>query len=185
MPAGALNGSDCALPTQVAQDVIQAMLECASKTPFGPFVEVGVFQGGTAWHLARLAQHLDREVWLYDTFVGTPYSGPHDSHKVGDFSECSADAIRAAIPYAHIVGGIFPGSAAHWLARPAHPIAFVHLDCDQERSYRESIAFLKPLMAVGGVMWFDDAPCLPGARLAVLEVFPHPNEDHGKWWVRL
>ena len=40
-------------------------------------------------------------------------------------------------------------------------------------------------MVKGGVMWFDDAPCLEGARRAVLEVFPDPCEREGKWWVRL
>lgn len=180
---GALNGSDGALPSQVNQTVIAAMIERARDGPPGPFVEVGVFQGGTAWHLYQLAQVQDRELWLYDTFAGTPWSGPHDSHKIGDFAECSFDAICLAMPRAHVIQGIFPQSAA--IDFPREPIAFVHLDCDQEKSYRDALGFLLPRMAKGSVMWFDDAPCLDGARRAVLEAFREPNETEGKWWVRL
>ncbi len=167
-------------PSQVNPTVIAAMMACARGTPFGAIVEVGVFQGGTAWHLGQLAAETGRGLCLYDTFEGIPYSGPHDSHKVGDFSACSKEAIEDLIPWARVVKGVFPASAA---ADPPRHISFVHLDCDQEQSYREAIAYLLPRMKPGGVMWFDDAPCLPGAARAVLDVFPHPNETEGKWWV--
>ena len=52
------------------------------------------------------------------------------------------------------------------------PIAFAHLDCDQYRSVKESVEYIKPLMMTGGVIWFDDYGCLPGATKAVDELFP-------------
>ena len=178
-------------PSQVGQDVIQAMLVVARQAPPGPFLEVGVYQGGTAWHLGELALEQGRELWLYDTFDGIPYAGPHDSHKVGDFRDTTYAQVALAIPHAHIIAGIFPASAQgpdsshRWF--PRERLAFVHLDCDQERAYREAIAFLRPRMARGGYMWFDDAPCLPGATQAVLEAFS-PAElslTRGKYYVKI
>jgi hypothetical protein len=50
-------------------------------------------------------------------------------------------------------------------------LAFVHLDCDQYRSITEAGRYLTPLMRKGGVMWFDDSPCLEGAKQATRELF--------------
>lgn len=183
----ALNGSSGTLPSQVNPTVIEAMTARAAIAPPGPFIEVGVFQGGTAWHLSRLAAAQDRELWLYDTFTGTPHEGPHDSHKVGDFSACSVEDIRAALPHAHVIQGVFPQSARGVEFFPQEAVAFAHLDCDQEQSYRDALAFIVPRMARRGILWFDDAPCLPGACRAVESVFPLSQLEltEGKWWVRL
>lgn len=175
-------------PSQVAPETIAALIECARSTPPGPFVEVGVFQGGTAWHLAKLAQERGDECWLYDTFTGMPYCGPMDSHKLGDFSSTSYQAVCEAIPYAHVIQGIYPFSAmCSEVGGPSQQIAFAHLDCDQEESYRTAIEYLLPKMCLGGVMWFDDAPALAGAKHAVLEAFDEASleKTQGKWWVRL
>jgi predicted O-methyltransferase YrrM len=171
-------------PSQLSTETLSALVEKAASTPPGPFVEVGVFQGGSAWYLAKLAQEQGREIWLYDTFSGIPYSGPHDSHKIGDFSQCSYDEVREAIPYAKVVQGIYPASAygARW--GPTAPISFVHMDCDQEKAYKDSIDYLIPKMAKGGVMWFDDAPCLPGATKVCREYFgDRLHTTLEKWWV--
>ncbi len=69
-------------------------------------------------------------------------------------------------PAAVVTAGVFPASAVDM-----GPLAFVHLDCDQYRSYHEAIEFLLPKMVPGGVMWFDDSPALDGARKAVTEFF--------------
>ena len=44
----------------VGEDVIADMLDLAASTPPGAFVEVGVYRGGTAWHLAQLAEQQKR-----------------------------------------------------------------------------------------------------------------------------
>lgn len=134
--------------------------------PSGCFVEVGVYQGGSAWHLDNLAQEQNREIFLYDTFSGIPYQDAIDSHQVGDFSDTSHEEVCALLPRAHVIRGVFPGSAV-----PMPPIAFAHLDCDQYRSVKEASIYLLPHMARGGVMWFDDSPCLEGARQATHAVF--------------
>lgn len=167
----------------VGPHVIDAMLELAHKVPDGCFVEVGVYKGSTAWYLAKLAQEQGREIFLFDTFTGIPYKGPHDPVTVGTFSETSFEEVQKAIPYAEIVKGIFPASAEN-IVLPS--VAFAHLDCDQYQSVKESAQALAPLMVEGGVMWFDDYNCLEGATLAVDELFNGHIEKSsvGKSFVR-
>jgi hypothetical protein len=71
---------------------------------------------------------------------------------VGDFSDTDYETVRDALPYATVVKGIFPESAVEM-----ENIAFVHLDCDQYQSVIDSVAYLKPKMVKGGIIWFDDA----------------------------
>lgn len=153
-------------PSAVGDDVIAELTTRARRTPVGAFLEVGVFHGGTAWHLAKLGAEQQRELYLFDTFTGIPYASPIDSHRVGDFAGVDIEKIRASLPGAIIVPGIFPESAID-----LPPLAFVHLDCDQYRSVRESALYLSPMMVKGGVMWFDDSPCLESAKLATFEIF--------------
>jgi len=168
----------------VGANVIDCLIDTASKTPPGCYVEVGVYKGGTAWHLAKLAEDQGREIYLFDTFTGIPYKGPFDPVTPGTFNDTSFEEVQKAIPYAKIVQGIFPQSAEK-LDIPN--IAFAHLDCDQYQSIKEAIQFLKPLMVDGGVMWFDDYKCgLEGANRAVDESFPLQItlSDVGKYFVR-
>lgn len=158
------------LPSQVGPDVIAELIEHAARSPAGAFLELGVFQGGTAWHLAHLAFQQGRELYLFDTFTGIPYADAVDCHKVGDFGGVDVQALRRALPGCHFISGIFPGSTAA-MNHVLPPLAFVHLDCDQYRSIHDAVAYLTPFMAPGGVMWFDDSPCLEGAKLATRELF--------------
>lgn len=150
----------------VGEETIREMLDCARGTPAGCFVEVGVYKGGTGWFLNQLSLDQHRELYLYDTFTGIPHHDAVDAHHIGDFADTSFEAVRALIPRAITVPGVFPGSAV-----PMPPIAFVHLDCDQYRSVKEAAEFLLPRMVSKGVVWFDDSPCLEGAHKAARELF--------------
>lgn len=155
-------------PSAVNPLVTAGLIKTASECPQGCFIEVGVYKGGTAWHLAKCAEEQDREIFLFDTFAGIPYKGEFDSHVVGDFSDTSLEEVQESIPYAKITKGIFPQSAES-LDLPG--VAFVHLDCDQYQSIKEAALFLSPKMVKGGIMWFDDYGCLEGANRAVNELF--------------
>jgi hypothetical protein len=146
----------------VGPETLAELVEKARSTPPGCIVEVGVYQGGSARELATLG----RRLYLYDTFTGIPCRDDHDSHQIGDFSDTSFERVQALIPSATLVPGIFPDVA---VTMP--PVSFAHLDCDQYRSVLESAKFLIPLMVKGGVMWFDDSPCLAGAHRAARELF--------------
>ncbi len=153
----------------VGEHTIAEMLKHAETTPAGCFVEVGVYKGGTAWHLNELAKKQQRKLYLYDTFCGMPYRDETvDSHRVGDFGDTTQSEVAAAIPEAIISAGIFPLSAL-----VMEPVAFAHLDCDQYQSVKDSVIYLLPLMVQGGIIWFDDPFCLDGATKALKELFTH------------
>lgn len=127
------------------------MLNRAEKVPDGCFIEVGVWQGGSAQYLARLAEEQKRQIFLYDTFEGIPYKCDKDKHEIGDFSDTDYEMVKKCIPYATVVKGIFPNSAVKM-----PPIAFAHIDCDQYQSTMDSLAYIIPQMVKGGIIWFDD-----------------------------
>lgn len=144
---------------------LEVMMEMAAFSPPGCFVEVGVYKGGSAWFLAKIAKQQGRELYLYDTFTGIPHRHrDYDPHHIGDFAETSFEAVCDAIPMATVVMGVFP----HSLTRMP-PVAFAHIDADQYQSVKDAITTLKPLMVEGGIMLFDDVHCLPGADIALYE----------------
>jgi hypothetical protein len=95
----------------VGPETITQMLALARLTPpDGCFVEVGVFQGGSAIHLHALAWEQRRNLYLYDTFGGMPYfdAAKGDCHPLGDFADTSYDRVQRLCPYAMIQQGVFP-----------------------------------------------------------------------------
>lgn len=146
----------------IGDDGAASLLAIAGKCPEGCFVEVGVYQGGSAWHLYQLAQEQGRSLFLYDTFDGIPYQGDIDVHKVGDFGDTSFEAVCQLMPRANVLRGIFPASMVRM-----PPVAFAHIDCDQYQAVADCIRVLTPLMAPGGAMVLDDAFCLAGATKAL------------------
>lgn len=147
----------------MAPAAIDSLMYYASRAPAGAIVEIGVYRGGSAWHLARLG----RELYLYDTFEGIPYQGPLDAgNPVGKFSDTSAEAVQALIPSAKVIKGLFPHSL---VAMP--PVAFVHADADQYESTRAVLELMPARMVRGGMILFDDfgVPDCEGATRAVME----------------
>lgn len=167
----------------VPDNAIADLVEYANRAPIGGcFVEVGVYRGGTGWHLARVAQSRGEQVFLYDTFTGIPYKAEDDFHTPGDFNDTSRDEVAAAIPYASVVEGLFPESIV-----PMPAVSFAHIDCDQYQAIVESVKALVPMMMDEGIMVFDDFGCLDGATRAVRELFPANVINitrFGKAWVR-
>lgn len=156
------------LPTLVDGPSIEDILCALHNVPAGGcFVEVGVFRGGTAQFIEMRAIETGRQFFAYDTFTGIPYSDEIDKHVPGDFEETDYEMVQAALAHTTVVKGVFPGSAV-----PMPPIAFAHIDCDQYRSIKESVEYLRDKMVPGGIMLFDDFSSLEGAKKAVLELFP-------------
>lgn len=154
----------------IAQGQIEAMKTLARTTPPGDFAEVGVFHGGSAYHLYEVALRSGRELHLFDTFTGTPYHTPGlDHHKIdAEFAAAEApERIRKLMPTAHLHIGIYPSTHPEGLK----DLAFVHCDCDQYLSVKAVIDHMWPLVVPGGIMIFDDYPYLEGARKAVDDAF--------------
>lgn len=142
---------------------IASMMALARAAPSGILAEVGVYKGGSAWHLAQLG----RELHLFDSFSGMPIADADDYHKVGDFADTSPEMVAALVPSAILHIGTFPDT----LPMNLTGFAFVHVDCDQYRSVRDSIKCLSPHMVPGGIMLFDDWQCTAGATKAISEAF--------------
>jgi hypothetical protein len=124
--------------TLVSPQNVSFLIEQATKTPPGIFVEIGVYRGGTAFYLNQLAKKRGNELWLFDTFEGMPESTPGiDSHLIGDFADCSLEAVKELIPEAKIFKGFFPDTLP--LPDKIPPIAFAHIDCDQYESIKNCI----------------------------------------------
>jgi O-methyltransferase len=152
---------------------LRAMLTLAHAAPPGAFVEVGVFRGGSAQLLYDIARAKGAKLHLFDTFSGMPISNPElgDKHKVDDeFDVTSAelDTMRAAMPLAEFHIGTYPETDP---GASLGPIAFIHCDCDQYKSYRAVIDLMWPRVVTGGILLFDDYPYLAGAKRAVEESF--------------
>lgn len=150
------------LPSLIGREKLAVMARLAEITPPGPFLEVGVYKGGSSQILYEICERQGRSLYLYDTFTGIPHEGEFDSHKVGDFGDANLETIRRALPEAMIQKGIFPSEEFVVPGR----ISFVHLDVDQEQSYKESLDFLMPRMIRGAMILCDDY-CLIGAARAI------------------
>lgn len=141
---------------------LESMAEASPRG--GCFVEFGVYLGGSAWYLAKVARQQKRALYLYDTFTGIPFADPIDEHPKGWFADTSLELVKKTIPDAIYCVGIFPSTLVEM-----PPIAFAHIDCDQYRSCHDAWKHFSPLMMPGGVMVFDDYPVIEGARVAVEE----------------
>lgn len=169
-------------PSLIGPQALQELEGAARLAPPGDIVEVGVYQGGSAAVLGRVALEQGRRLFLFDTFTGIPYRDDVDHHNVGDFDDTSAEAVQAAVPHARIRAGLFPDT----LTDEVGPIALAHIDCDQYRSVRACCEELGPRMVPGGVMVFDDPNVLDGAARAVRESFADDRIEKsaaGKWRV--
>jgi O-methyltransferase len=151
----------------LSEAALRKLLALAADTPDGCFVEFGVYRGGAAWHLARLAAQQERALHLFDTFTGIPERSVHDlQHKIGDFGDTDVDAVMALIPSAIFHVGVFPQTMVE-----TGPIAFVHVDCDQYVSCLAAIEQFVPRLVPGGIMLFDDYNATHGVTKAVNETF--------------
>jgi O-methyltransferase len=168
------------LPSLINTSNLAALVHLAQTSPPGGcFVELGVYQGGSACHLLVLAKQQRRELHLFDTFTGIPEASAGDWHVIGDFSRVNLADVQQALAGAIFHIGVFPATLAG-LTLP--PIAFAHIDCDQYASTKAAIEQL-PMMP-GGIMLFDDWHELPGATRAVDEAFPTVKVTaHGKGYV--
>lgn len=154
--------------TLLSPDSLEALIGLSAGCPPGDFVEIGVYQGGSALFLYQIAQDQGRCLHLFDTFEGMPIAGEFDAHKVGDFADVDFDRIRRVMPKAMFYKGFFPDT----MPKSIGPVAFVHVDCDQYQSVKDSIERMWPLVVDGGIMLFDDYSALESAKRAVDEVFP-------------
>jgi O-methyltransferase len=157
--------------------MLYQMIQQALAVP-GEIAEIGVYRGGTAWLLCKLAGP-ERLVYLFDTFEGMPAVDKKiDFHREGDFADTSLEAVREFLKEfstARFHKGYFPGTAEPVKEKR---FAFVHVDVDIYPSVLSCCEFFYPRMNRGGIMMFDDYGFItcPGAKKAVDEFFQDKPE---------
>jgi O-methyltransferase len=153
--------------------VLYSLARQALQVP-GDFAECGVYKGGTAMLLSRVASQSDpagaKRLLLFDSFSGMQETHPEkDAHKPGHFADTSLEAVQSRVAWfkgAEFYPGWIPQS---FRGLEERRFAFAHIDVDLYQSILDCCEFVYPRLAPGGFMVFDDyglASC-PGARQAV------------------
>lgn len=153
----------------------------------GDVVECGVYRGGSAATMARVATHsaLHRTVWLFDSFQGMPpvtqVDGPgaqdwvgalvYDARKVAKLlKRTGADMSRV-----RIVEGFF---ADTFPTVNTPQIALLNVDSDWYESVKICFERFYDAVVPGGFVSIDDYGTWPGCRLAVDEFFAKRGLTH-------
>lgn len=142
--------------TCIGTHKFQAITDLCRDIPNGPVIEVGVYKGGMALHLAEIFP--DRKIFLVDTFTGIPYSGPDDNiYKKGDFGDVNIlDVVELFknLPNITILQGIFPDNFRDVFDKEM--FAVIHLDVDVYQAYTDGLEYLYPRTIPGGIILLDD-----------------------------
>lgn len=138
----------------------------------GDVCEFGTHKGYTAVLLTALTR---KEVWVYDSFKGSPAHEEAVNEKVfyqGSNKVEPRDIVNAFAEAGVTVPKIIPG----WFSevKPEElpeKIAFAHLDGDFYVSISDSLALVYPRLSQGAVVVIDDYGWdeLPGVKLAADE----------------
>lgn len=164
----------------------------------GDFVECGVWQGGSAFLMAKQLQQLgerDRTVWLCDSFEGLPppqqIDGPaalawaDQTDSPGYFENCRATfddvqehAKRLGLSSrVKFVQGWFNETLPAYREHIG-PIALLRVDCDWYDSVRCCLDELYDQVVPGGVIILDDYYTWDGCTLATHEFLSKRRLPH-------
>lgn len=189
----------------------------------GDIVECGLGEGNTFAMLACLIGIEDRKpprkLWGFDSFEGWPEPTPFDASprnpRKGEWTvseemvtrRLEESKISEKFPglKIEIVKGFLDASLPNFAnsIMLRRPIALLHLDVDLYQGYRDGLKHLFPMVAVGGLVLFDeyrefhpelpgygDKEKWPGCSKAVDEYFANRPEVlqydpvTNKYWVR-
>ena len=156
------------------------------RTP-GDVVECGVYRGGSAATMARVATHspMNRTVWLFDSFRGMPpvteVDGPGAQDWVGALTYDAKKVEKllrrtgAEMSRVRIVEGFF---ADTFPTVNIPQIALLNVDSDWYESVKICFEKFYDAVVPGGFVSIDDYGCWPGCRLAVDEFFQKRGLSH-------
>ncbi len=130
---------------------------CRLTDPKGSIVEVGVYRGGSALHLANSCP--DRRVFACDSFTGFAQLDAELDHAFDNtmFKDTSRAAVEKLFRdhkrKVTVVEGFFPQSCAKV---DLAPVSFVHLDVDTHQATRDALEFLVDKTLPRSLIVIDD-----------------------------
>jgi hypothetical protein len=126
----------------------------------GQVCECGVYKGASAYLLASLLARRSptKELWLYDTFSGTPAGTINDPiERRGLYNDTSEDFVRKHLKDLPIRINIIPGLLPESLkANKPEPLCFAHLHLNLYQSTSETLAALWNLLNPQGMVLVED-----------------------------
>jgi O-methyltransferase len=162
--------------------VIEALRNVAELR--GAVVELGVYRGHTAIHLAKTMQDLGdtSRLYLFDSFQGLPEN--EGVWKQGDLLADPDEVTRRFQQFPHVT--IVPGLFAETLPNlPQMPVKLAHVDADLYHSTKDANGWLLDRVVPGGIIIiYDDYgfSTTPGVKQAVDEDFK-PRSDYHRFYL--
>src|ERR1700676_2714684 len=154
----------------------------------GDVVECGVYKGGTAAILARIATRskLCRTVWLFDSFQGMPETTEKDGEQAREYIGkvlASPDEVRnllqetdADLNRVRIIPGMFHDT---FPSAQIPRIALLNIDADWYESVKLCLEKFYDLVVPGGFVSIDDYGHWQGCREAVDAFFKERDISFG------
>lgn len=144
----------------------------------GCVVEAGAYKGGGTAKISLATRHVNRELFVFDSFQGLPVNDePHDKSVTGysirdwfsqgKFSGSLEEVKENVTNYGDIsVCRFIPGWFEETLPAFRSTIALAYLDVDLASSTRTCLKYMYPLLSPGGAIYSQD-----GDFPLVIEVF--------------
>lgn len=169
---------------------INYIIRC--KIP-GSIVECGVWLGGSMMAVARLLResgHVERDLYLYDTFEGMVSPTPKDVDLLGNSAEAHFEKVKRSqdssdwdyVPLDQVQRNLglvgYDPKRIHFIkgriedtipASAPDEIALLRLDTDWYESTKHELNHLYPRLSRGGVLLIDDYGHWQGSRKATDE----------------
>jgi SAM-dependent methyltransferase len=143
----------------------------------GLILELGVFQGATINHIARLTPE---KVYGFDVFTGLPEAWRPGFQK-GAFV---LDKLPQVLPNVELVVGLFEKTLGPFIKDKNADISFMHVDCDLYSATKTIFNELGHKIVPGTVIVFDEYFNYPGWReheVKAFEEFVRPNNREFKF----
>ncbi len=168
---------ESAMPDALGFDSQRDLIEYALQTVAieGHYLEFGVFTGGTIRFIARRIGK--RTIHGFDSFEGLPeaWSGFNLGGRTFD--------VKGRLPRvpnnAQLHRGYFDASLPKWLDDHRGQVAFIHLDCDLYSSTKTVFKLIKPRLASGTVILFDEYFNYPNWEQHEFKAFQEFVTEHG------
>jgi SAM-dependent methyltransferase len=119
----------------------------------GLWLEFGVYEGRTLRVLAEARG--EAHVFGFDSFEGLPEDW-REGHPAGEFALATPPSVEGA----SIVRGLFEDTLPRFPF--FEPVTLVHVDCDLYSSTRCALRHVRPHLAPGAVLVFDELLDYPG-----------------------